>query len=291
MVTPKDTYCYSFRRWGLISAIVAVLGAALLTMGCAGASDSTNAPVAGPTSAPSASAARTGQQLFVSKGCSACHGQNAEGSAIAPALPGHTETQIRKQVRNPIGNMPTYSLDGLNEDELGELVEYITGLRSGAEHVEPTGLGEDAALNMHHWMALSALRAENAEEAQHHMQHIINLAEDAEHRQIVEEALEKLSAGDPHTAEHHMEGVLAGKAEPNLSPSELHLQLALTAVSGHGYRDAEHHLEHFIGGATGEQKEQAQSALEQLSAGNAHDATEMLTRILEEMTHQRHRHN
>ncbi len=275
----------------MLTIFAAVLGTALLTLGCAGSPDSTIAPVLGPTSELSAPGVGTGQQLFVSKGCSACHGQNAEGSTIAPALPGHTESQIRKQVRNPIGNMPTYSIDGLSEEELGELVEYITGLGTGGGHIEPTDLGGDAALIMHHWMALSALRAENAEEAQHHLQHIIDLAEDAEHRQLVEEALEKLGARDSHAAEHHVEDVLAGEAEPNLSPSELHLQLALIALSGHESHDAEHHLEHFIGETTGERKEQGQATLEQLSAGNAHDAEEMITRILEGMPHQHHGHN
>ncbi len=43
-----------------------------------------------PTSAPEPTAAvetlTVGHQLFVTKGCAACHGQVGEGSAIAPAL-------------------------------------------------------------------------------------------------------------------------------------------------------------------------------------------------------------
>ena len=36
-----------------------------------------------------------GRDLFAAKGCSACHGQDAEGTAIAPALAGHTEQTPR----------------------------------------------------------------------------------------------------------------------------------------------------------------------------------------------------
>ncbi|MCH7493404.1 c-type cytochrome, partial [bacterium] len=40
-----------------------------------------------------------GHQLFVSKGCAACHGQDAEGTEIAPPLSGHTSAVVKRQAR------------------------------------------------------------------------------------------------------------------------------------------------------------------------------------------------
>ena len=59
-----------------------------------------------------------GRELYISKGCAACHGQNAEGSAIAPALPGHNEMMVKRQVRNPRLRMPAFSENQINADEL-----------------------------------------------------------------------------------------------------------------------------------------------------------------------------
>ena len=65
-----------------------------------------SAPTVTPFSQATAAPASLGQELFVSKGCAACHGQNAEGSAIAPALPGHSKQMVKRQVRTPRFQMP-----------------------------------------------------------------------------------------------------------------------------------------------------------------------------------------
>ena len=82
----------------------------------------------------------SGQQLFISKGCAACHGQNAEGSPIAPALPGHTEEQVKRQVRNPVGTMPRFAPEQISEEELEQIADYIQSLALEQGHIEPTGL-------------------------------------------------------------------------------------------------------------------------------------------------------
>lgn len=63
-------------------------------------------PTATPTPTETLSIAQQGEQLFQTTGCAACHGLSAEGSTIAPALPGHSADQVRRQVRSPLGTMP-----------------------------------------------------------------------------------------------------------------------------------------------------------------------------------------
>ena len=66
-----------------------------------------------------------GQKLFVSKGCSACHGQDGQGTAIAPALPGHSAAIVKRQVRAPVGIMPLFSPDEISNEELEQIVSPI----------------------------------------------------------------------------------------------------------------------------------------------------------------------
>ncbi len=68
-----------------------------------------------------------GHELFVSKGCAACHGQDAEGTGIAPPLAGHTSAQVKRQARAPLGIMPVFPPDKLSNDELEAIVEFIVG--------------------------------------------------------------------------------------------------------------------------------------------------------------------
>ena len=190
-----------------------------------------------------------GQQLFVDKGCAACHGQNAEGSDIAPALPGHTAEQVRRQVRNPIGTMPRFELEQISDEESEELIEFIMELKSDG-HDEPLDLSMDDVVTMHHWMAILALKADGVAEAKHHVQHIIGIVENADHRHQMEEVLDALDENHlhdaEHSAEHSIEGMLAGTAEPELSLGELHLQMVLSALAVHDAEDAQHHLDHFV---------------------------------------------
>ena len=78
--------------------------------------------------------AEAGYAVFVAAGCSACHGADAEGTSIAPALAGHSEAQVRSQVREPVGLMPVFSLDQVSEADLVNLAAYITGLDGEHTH-------------------------------------------------------------------------------------------------------------------------------------------------------------
>ncbi|MCH8100945.1 MAG: cytochrome c [Proteobacteria bacterium] len=94
--------------------------------------------------------AQEGKRLFLTTGCATCHGQEAAGSAIAPALAGHTAEQVRRQVRSPIGSMPRYSPDRLGGEALGLLL--LVGQR---RRVRDRGLGGF----VHHSPRRIALRA------------------------------------------------------------------------------------------------------------------------------------
>ena len=170
------------------------------------------------------------------------------------------------------------------------LVAYVESLEAQGPHSEPTALPVDEAVAMHHWMALSALAAENADEAVHHVGHAIELLEDGAHRHAMEAVLGSLESGALHDAEHEIEEMLSGTAEPALSMGELHLQLALSSVQGDDATGARHHVQHFIDEADDHEREVAQQVLEHLEAGDG-EAGPAIVELLESMEHQQHHHD
>ena len=277
-------------------ALVILLTLILTAVACGAAASPTVVPTPDPTPTPASKPSSTmapeahGSQLFVEKGCAACHGQNAEGSGIAPALAGHTAEQVRRQLRNPIGAMPRFVLEQVNDEELEELIEFITELTSDG-HEEPLDLSMDEVVAMHHWMALLALKADGVAEAKHHVKHIIELVEDAGHRRQMEEVLDALDENHLHDAEHSVEGMLAGTAETDLSLGELHLQMILSALAVHDAEDAQHHLDHFMDEAETSQVDLVEEAMSHLKAGELHDAEELTKALIENMPHRHHQHD
>jgi mono/diheme cytochrome c family protein len=55
-----------------------------------------SAPTPSPISTPLPMAGGDGHQLFITKGCAACHGQDGEGTALAPTVAGHSEAIVRR---------------------------------------------------------------------------------------------------------------------------------------------------------------------------------------------------
>ncbi len=269
------------RRSGGALVLAITLGAIL--GGCGGSSAAETPTPSAPPSLP-----EQGQQVYLTKGCSGCHGLRVEGSEIAPALPGHSAEQVRRQVRNPQGSMPALSV---SDEELDLLVAYIESLETGGSHSEPTALPLDEAVAMHHWMALTALSADDVVEAMHHVGHAIELLEDQEHRQAMEAVLASLGAGALHDAEHEIEQMLAGTAEPALSMGELHLQLALSAILVHDAPNSTHHLQHFATDADEHERESAQQVLEHIDAEDEEEAEHAIIELLESMGHEQHHHD
>ena len=267
-------------------AFVAVIALGALLAGCSGSK-----ATATPTPPVSLSLPEQGRQLYITKGCSGCHGLQAEGSDIAPALPGHSADQVRRQVRNPQRSMPAFGPDQVSDEALDLLVSYIDSLEAGGSHSEPAALPLDEAVAMHHWMALTALNADDVSEAMHHVGHAIELLEDQEHREGMAAVLVSLEAGALHDAEHELEEMLAGTAEPALSISELHLQLTLSAVLVHDAPDATHHLQHFAADADEGEREIVQKVSEDIDAGDEEEAEHAIIELLESMGHEQHHHD
>lgn len=219
-----------------------------------------------------------GRQVYLEAGCGGCHGENAEGTEIGPALPGHTERQVRQQVRAPLGEMPAYSESQLSDADLQAIVEYVSGLESGPEtlHVEPIGPG---VLASHHWMAISGVKGENAEDALHHVGHIIERVK-GEHRRAMREAKRLLAQGELHDAEHLIEGMLAGQAKPELTLADLHLQTALSALAIDNPNDADHHLAHFLELAKGDEPHRVRELRDALRDGSLHEVEDGIRALL-----------
>jgi len=77
-----------------------------------------------------------GKQIFL-KGCSSCHGLNAEGGAIAPSLIGTGAASVDFQVgtgRMPMADMSTQAMRKApvyNEEEVAALAVYVASLAPG----------------------------------------------------------------------------------------------------------------------------------------------------------------
>lgn len=222
---------------------------AIFSGGCS--SQETGGPPAQSSALPTAAKAvadSPGHSLFIAKGCAACHGQNAEGTSIAPALPGHNEQMVKNQVRNPRFQMPAFGLAQISDDELDAIAGFIVSLEGdGHQHhasIEDPGKLA-AAVEMHHWMALEALEANDPAEAIHHVGHIIESLEPGDHQDRMQEIQASLqSGGDSHEIEHEIEEMLAGSASPGLTIFQLHLRQALDSLDAGDASEAKHHVAH-----------------------------------------------
>ncbi len=238
-------------------------------------------PTVTPVDAPS-DPILLGRQVFVSAGCSVCHGEDATGTGIAPGLPGHSATQVRRQVRAPLGTMPLFPPDKISGDELEALAAYIESLQGGHGHVRSGDAGE--SLVLHHWMSLFALEAGDADEAQHHIGHIIEVTE-GQHLARMEEARMVVSEGDSHGAAHIVETMLAGLDATVLDESTMHLKLALSSMRIDDAGTAGHHLEHYVSLTSNAARDSGQGILDLVRQGDLQDAEHELEELLGEPGH------
>ena len=218
-----------------------------------------------------------GREVYVQAGCGACHGQNAEGTTIGPALPGHSRDQVRHQVRAPVATMPAYSAAQISDEDLDNLAEYIATLPRPEKHVEPVDLNLNVAT--HHWLALDALAHENRAEALHHVDHIIEVVT-GDQLARMQDVRRLITAGRLHDAEHVVEEMLAGEADPKLTPSQLHLRLALSAVEAGRNANVRHHLGHVRDLSSGATRRTVNQLLSALKAGEQHEVEDGIRRLL-----------
>lgn len=272
-----------------VSTVMGVAGFLVLMAACGGSATVAPTPeptaVAAPT--PAIQALPAGQQLFIIKGCAACHGRDAEGTDIAPALVGHSENQVRRQVRAPVGLMPVFSPDKVTNDDLEEIAGYIGSLGGGHLHQTPAAAAD--ALAQHHWMALFALKDESGAEAAHHIDHINQLVL-GDHLARMQESLRLIEEGALHDAAHLIEGMIAGTAVPDVTEPAMHIRLALSSTAVEEPEDARHHLEHFLSlvQPNSREAETAAAAIALLEAGELTEAGHAISDLVGEAGEEHH---
>ena len=267
----------SMKPLGLLGLIA---GLFLLLTACGGESDTPIVPKVStetPTVAPPTPQSE-GERLFIANGCSACHGVEGEGTGIAPALAGHTNGQVTRQARAPLGQMPVFPPSTISNEELSQIAEYVESLEGEHLHVRVADPGE--SLSQHHWMTLFALEDGSATEAAHHIDHIISQVT-GQHLSQMEEAKEETQAGELHEAIHIIENMLAGVQVDDLTPSEMHASLARSSVLIDDIAGALHHLEHFMDRMSGDQAvaDHVAEIRELLESGNTSDAAHELEEL------------
>ncbi|MBI4310546.1 MAG: cytochrome c [Chloroflexi bacterium] len=92
---------------GLVSSVYA--------MGIAGAAD-----LAGATD--------PGRVVYLTRGCSTCHGVDARGGPVAPSLAGSPPATVERMAREGPGGMPAYSPAHLSDDDMADLAPYLRSL-------------------------------------------------------------------------------------------------------------------------------------------------------------------
>ncbi len=217
------------------------------------------------------SAAEEGKVLFTEKGCVACHGPEAQGTEIGPALPGHTAEQVRRQVRDPLSQMPPFTEEQISDAELDNIVAFITSLApSEAMHMHEHKMS--TPVQAHLWMALTALESDNATDTQHHLQHAVEVA-DGSQAEAIQAVLDNLDGGDAHSVQHELESVLAeAQALEEKTVDQLHLELAMSAMEAREIEDVRHHMEHFMEVASGVDKIKGRQVLALMDEEDLHEA-------------------
>lgn len=225
-------------------------------------------------------AALPGLQVYRSVGCATCHGFNAEGSDVAPALPGHNESQVRRQVRAPVGLMPVFTLNTMSDEQLDELVMFIADLGGEHAHMASSGTGDE--MEMHHWMALFALEDDHIGEARHHIDHIIKITE-GDHQSRMRQVLSDIeAAGDLHDATHAVEEMLAGMLSDEITEGIMHLKMALSSARIDEAQSVVHHMEHFAALVSADaDHEAADEVIATAQAGDLEGAEHHIAEMLE----------
>ena len=222
-----------------------------------------------------------GKKLFTDRGCAACHGSNAMGTAVVQSISVRSPEVIRQQIRAPVGMMPLFPPDKLTNNELDKIIVYIRALPEAHTHHKPVDVKRDMAL--HQWMALLALEANDLSEAVQQMQHINGLSPGGP-LPWVQDVLRTMEEGSIHDATHAVEKTLAETAQaatgPGLTLEEIHLRLTLSAMRVENIAGAVHHVDHFLELATGDLLEDGQSILTLLQEGNFHDAENNLEELV-----------
>jgi len=211
-----------------------------------------------PTQAPAVSAAEEGHKIFQQAGCSACHGDNAEGR-IGPALAGFTRDLIIKQVRNGAEGMPAFPPDKLSDEDLDKIVEYIESLPvpeatfAGREEVE---------------VAYFAFKLGDSEKAIDELKEAEEMAPDEATKDAIANVIDALEEGEEETAEHGLTTLLG--IHPVVE--------ALEALRMGDVEKAEAEMDEMVDTTTGDVREWAEDVLADIQKGELDEARVALER-------------
>lgn len=225
--------------------------------------------------------AKEGYEIYRRVGCASCHGDQGEGG-VGPALAGHTPEQVRRQVRNPVGNMPRFSQEQVSDQDLEKIIAFVESL-GGASAAHNHGDQELTPIHVHHLMTLMALQNENVPDAIHHLEHAASLAADETQRQELATLLDLLKQGKVHDVEHKLQEIL-GNMEPEVGTTlgQLQAQLALDLLSEMDVAGARHAVEHMAEVATGDEQATAREVLDLLDKNDIAGAKAHLRELLGE---------
>lgn len=267
------------KRFGIALVVVALFAA-----GCADVSGKVQPPSDGGEGVQALSTgASAGLETFRTVGCSACHGQDGEGG-VGPALAGHTEDQLFRQVRTPKGDvMPPFPTEVLSDDDVRDIYAWIVTL--GDEmvmaHGEEGAGGEDGDGGhemtpteiAHMRLMLVSIDAENADDAIRHIEHMSLHGGDSDLTNLADELETDIRAGNLHDAEQKVLEALGPDISEHFDVVTAHVGMALSANERGEDQDVEYHL----GQAAG--------------ATVRHDHEEILTKLLDDWRGGEDRHD
>lgn len=87
-------------------------------------------PVSGDMLAvsPSSDPVELGKQLFVTKGCAACHGLDGRGGIIGPPIVGTKADKLRAETNVGPKGMPAYAPGALSDQDLAAIAAYLAAM-------------------------------------------------------------------------------------------------------------------------------------------------------------------
>jgi mono/diheme cytochrome c family protein len=195
-----------------------------------------------------------GREVFVTLGCTACHGQNAEGTDLAPALAAHSEFAVRRQVRAPIGIMPVYSPAMLPAEDLDAVVAYVLSLvpveatddsTDAAHEHEHAALAVGDTVFAHHWLLWLALEEENSDDAVHQIGHIQPYITGA-HLAQMDNLTALVTAGDFEAARTLAETMVADVNVFGEDSDFVYLQMIYRAIAAEDAEASDHFITDYL---------------------------------------------
>lgn len=229
-----------------------------------------------------------GKQVFTQYACFACHGENGEGTDLAPALANHDPETVRRQVRMPSNNMPVFPPSALSSEDVDALIAFISSLEiEGGGHAhEHSGNSIGDLMVEHHWLAREAMMEENYEEAVHQINHIIEIAT-GPHLLAMQTMLDQVNTEEYDSALQTLNDMLYEIEVQDVDTDIAHLQLALAWVISENADNALHNLEH-VGDYSEDEHilEATVNIMALIEAEEWHEAQDALIALLPDTEHE-----